>query len=104
MKSVARIVTRLQGKGDGLFLGTLLKNGEGWLQPGSIYEVVDCHGSLFLSRVWDACPAVSDETVMESPIRAHWSQDIGDILSSAGKYLFLTRDEVTQIVKEERGE
>lgn len=92
---VARLVTRLQGEGDGLIIGSLLKSGQGLLEPNTVYELGECmlSGDLILRKVGKSLVAVSGETCDSSPLNVHWAMDLSNILAHAGKYLMLSKEE-----------
>ena len=102
--SVGRFVTRLQGEGDGLFVGSLFKSGKGLLKPNTVYEIRDVMGTLTIVEIGQGQGAGPDNCISSSMADGetlfHWGQDIGYILADAGAALFLTADEM----KERRAE
>lgn len=100
---VARLLTRLQGEGDGLILGALLKRDKEFFKPNSIYEIIFCPltEELKIKYHGPSCIASSGEPVKNSPIHKHWVEDVSDILS-AGKRIFLTPDELKATMTSER--
>lgn len=96
MKTLARLVTRMQGEGDGLFIGVTLKN-HNFFKPNTVYEIVERFGEIAIREVGQGVPAESGETVADSPVREHWANYIGDIIGTLGQTLFLTRDELKSI-------
>jgi hypothetical protein len=100
---IARLLTRLQGEGDGLILGTLLNSGKPFFKPNSIYEVVFCPltEEIKIKYHGPSCIAPGGEPVTNSPIHKHWVENVSDILS-AGRRIFLTPDELEAITANER--
>lgn len=96
MKTVARLVTRLQGEGDGLILGAAF-TGQAFFEPNTVYEVIESLGALTIHKVGQSSVAGIGETVNDSPILQTWASDAGDVLSIAGKALFLTREEAHRL-------
>lgn len=96
MKTIARFVTRMQGEGDGLFVGVSLKDHD-FFKPNTVYEIVDVFGQHVIRPVGQGVPAEQGETVADSPVREHWANYIGDIIGTLGQKLFLTRKELKQI-------
>ena len=97
MKTVGRFVTRMQGAGDGLFVGTLLKDGVGTFKPNTIYEIREVLGELQIAEIGQGVGAGSDNCVSnmmsEGKNPFHWGQDIGNIIDCFGKIMFLTYEE-----------
>lgn len=96
MKIVARFITRLQGEDDGLFIGSLFKNGKDLFKPNTVYEIRDVLGTLTIVEVGQGVGAGSDNCVStkithQTPF--HWAQHIGEILDYHGKVMFLTMKE-----------
>lgn len=104
MKTVARFVTRLQGKGDGLFIGALMN--EGAFKPNTVYEIVDILGVHTIREVGMATGAGNDNCISNSVVHPdvvfHWGTEIGDILESYGRTVFLTIDEWKQYLALDR--
>ncbi len=102
MKTVARFVTRLQGKGDGLFIGAMMQ--EGAFKPNTVYEIKEIMGEYIISEVGMAAGAGSDNCVSnsmsENKTMFHWVCDIGNIIAVHGKHLFLTLKELHSLNKE----
>lgn len=100
---VARLLTRLQGEGDGLILGALLKRDTQFFKPNSIYEVIFCPltEELKIKYHGPSCIAGEGETYRDSPIGRVWAEDVSDILSE-GKRIFLTPDELEVVQRNER--
>lgn len=103
-KTVARIVTRFQGEGDGLFLGALMRGGRDHLKPNTIYEIRDVMGVLTIveaGRATGACSGedsnCSSETMQDPRCQFSWAMDIGNILSQYNKTMFLTETEYIQL-------
>jgi hypothetical protein len=100
--AVARFVTRLQGEGDGLFIGVLMTGGLEHFKPNTIYEIREVLGTLQIVEVGQACGAGSDNCVSdkmsEHMTPFHWAQDIGNIIACQGKYMFLTLEEYRDVV------
>lgn len=93
MKTIARLVTRLQGEGDGLFIGVTMKD-HNFFEPNTVYEVVDVLGQHIIRKVGQGVVAEEGETVAASPVRLHWSTEIGYVIGVGGASLFLTREEL----------
>lgn len=100
MKRVARFVTRLQGKADGLFVGALM--GERAFKPNTVYEIQEVFGEHVIKEIGMACGAGDDncvtDTMSSGKAMFHWGQEIGNILESHGKYMFLTLEEFKALV------
>ena len=96
MKTVARILTRLQGEGDGLFLGALFKGGRDHFKPNTIYEIRDVFGTLTIAEVGRATGAGPDNCssmkMDYSKVQFSWCSDISDAMSLGGSQ-FLTEKE-----------
>ncbi len=95
--SVARFVTRLQGEGDGLFIGSLLASSKGFLKPNTVYEIRDVFGTLTIVEVGQGVGAGPDNCVSnmmnEGKTPFHWGSDIGHTIECFGKIMFLTYEE-----------
>lgn len=96
MKTIARIVTRLQGEGDGLMLGVAMKN-HNYFEPNMVYEIVEVCDALIIKKVGISAIAATGETYRDSPLHQHWASDVADILTHCGRYLYLTREEVNEM-------
>lgn len=103
INTVARFVTRLQGEGDGLFIGSLLKSGQGVLKPNTVYEIRDVMGALTIVEIGQGIGAGSDNCVSnmmaEGKTPFHWGSDIGHTLVCFGKIMFLTYEEYQEHCK-----
>ena len=100
-KPVARLVTRLQGEGDGLIIGCLLKSGIGILKPNTVYEIRQNWLSrcIELHEVGESCIGVSPQTVRESHGQLHWALDLNDLLCSLyRRHMYLSKDEVKELM------
>lgn len=88
MKTVARILTRLQGEGDGLFLGALFKGGSAYFKPNTIYEIRDVLGVLTIVEVGRATGAGSDNcssrTLDHKKTQFSWFSDISHVMCLGG--------------------
>ena len=108
MKTIARIVTRLQGENDGLFLGALMDKNQTVFKPNTIYEVVECYGQILIREVGQAGGAgennCASNMMAEGKTLFHWAQDIGDIIRMHGAYLFLTLKEIIEQRKQRNAE
>ena len=97
INAVARFVTRMQGEGDGLFIGSLFKSGKGALKPNTVYEIRDIMGTLTIVEIGQGVGAGSDNCVSdmmsEGKTPFHWGVSIENILGSHGKTMFLTYEE-----------
>ena len=97
MKTIARILTRLQGEGDGLFIGALFKDGIGLLDPNSIYDIREVLGVLTIVKAGEA---VGTNAGPSGIIRNyddgnlfHWASEISHVIAQ-GSEIFLTREEL----------
>lgn len=108
MKTVARILTRLQGEGDGnedgLFIGVLFKGGLDYFKPNTIYEIKETLGALTVVEVGRATGAgpnnCSSRNLDYSKVQFHWSSDIGHVIGH-GAGIFLTEKEHIALKKEQ---
>ena len=91
--NVARFVTRLQGKGDGLIMGSLLKEGEGLLKPNSVYNLYKCHltGDLILKFIGESC--IED-------LGFNWGMEYSTILTRCSPEIFLSSEELKELLNE----
>lgn len=105
MTTVARLLTRFQGEGDGLILGTLLKSGQGYFKPNSIYEVVYCPLSeeIKIKYRGPSCIASTGQKYTDSPLNASWGAGVAGILRRAPE-IFLTPDELTKVFAQREAE
>jgi hypothetical protein len=96
MKTVARILTRLQGDTDGLFVGSLFKGGRDYFKPNTIYEIVDILGVLTIKEVGRATGAGQDNCSSSkldySKVQFTWNTNIGHVFD-CGSSMFLTEKE-----------
>jgi hypothetical protein len=96
MKTIARLLTRFQGEGDGLFIGALFKAGEGVLKPNTIYEIKDIMGVLTIVEAGRATGAghenCSGTKCNDNGIQFHWSTSIANVIDH-GASIFLTEEE-----------
>ena len=101
MKRVARFVTRLQGKGDGLFVGSLTN--EGAFKPNTVYEIHEVLGEYVIKEIGMACGAGNDNcvtnTMSSGEAMFHWGCEIGDLLGMHGKHILLTLEEYKGLVQ-----
>lgn len=97
MKQVGRFVTRMQGEGDGLFIGTIFKQAAGKLKPNTVYEIREVMGVLQIVEVGQGIGAGPDNCVSNSMSEGktpfHWGSDIGHTMDCFGKIMFLTYEE-----------
>jgi len=108
MVRVARFVLRDSGdpagsNEDGLLIGSLFRNeGPKWFKPGYVYEIQECLGELVIHEVgpsWIKPSCKSGRTAtyggetFEVQNQCCWSNEIGSVLSVAGKSLVLSEDE-----------
>ncbi len=102
MKRVARFVTRLQGKGDGLFIGALM--GEGAFKPNTVYEIQEILGEYVIKEVGMACGAGPDNCVTNTMSSGEamfpWFNDVGYIIAMNGEHMFLTLAEYKAMLKQ----
>jgi len=96
MKTVARILTRLQGEGDGLFVGALFKGGTEFFKPNTIYEIRECLGELRIVEVGQASGAGPDNCAStrlhDNGTQFSWASEIGHVIAQ-GPTIFLTHEE-----------
>ena len=101
MKTVARFVTRLQGDGDGLFIGALMS--QGVFKPNTVYEIKEILGELTIQEVGMACGAGPDNCVSSSlgdgKTMFHWGCEIGHIIAMHGRHMFLTIEEYKALIQ-----
>ena len=99
MKTAARFVTRLQGDGDGLFIGALMS--QGVFKPNTVYEIKEVLGELTIQEVGMACGAGPDNCVSSSlgdgKTMFHWGCEIGHIIAMHGSHMFLTLKEYADL-------
>lgn len=97
MKTVARIITRLQGEEDGLFIGTLMEGGKEHFKPNTVYEIREVLGTLTIVEISRGIGLGPDNgsngKINEHGRLFHWAEDIGSILGKWGAGIFLTEDE-----------
>jgi hypothetical protein len=83
MKSVARFTTRLQGEGDGLFIGVTMDPTV--FKPNTVYEIRDILRTLTICEVGMAGGAGRDNCVSnmmsEGKTLFHWGQDMEKLCS-----------------------
>lgn len=99
MKPIARLVTRMQGPGDGLIIGAALE-GQSFFEPNTVYEIVDVLGIPTIRKVGKSCgldelektAGLVDKNLWFGKFFS-WAHSIGDILAAKRGKLFLTRDE-----------
>ena len=106
MKTVARFVTRLQGEGDGLFIGALMS--QGVFKPNTVYEIKEILGELTIQEVGMACGAGPDNCVSSSlgdgKTMFHWACEIGHIIAMHGRHMFLTLKEYAAVLEKYKEE
>jgi hypothetical protein len=106
MKNVARFITRFQGEGDGLFIGTLMKGAEGVFKPNTVYEIQEVFGELTISEVGQGIGAGPDNCVSNAMSEGknpfHWATPIGTVIEEHGSFIFLTHKEYSAYVEEQR--
>ena len=90
---VARFVTRLQGDEDGLILGAMLGSGKDFLKPNFVYNLIKCHltGDLILRPIGECC--IFD-------LGYSWAFETQTILDRCQPYIFLSREELKESVRE----
>ena len=98
---VARFVTRLQGEGDGLFIGSVMKGGKSWFEPNTVYQIEDVMGVLQITPLGKANGAGSGQNIGDDNTLWHWAMDIGDIIARWGRHMFLTKKEHQSMLKEQ---
>lgn len=104
MRTVARILTRFQGEGDGLFIGVLFKGGLDYFKPNTIYEIKEILGALTIVEVGRATGAgpnnCSSRNLDYSKVQFSWSSEIGHVIDH-GAGIFLTEKEHIALKKEQ---
>lgn len=105
-KPVARLIVRGVDPSDGLFIGTTLRSAQGIFEENTVYELRACRinpGDFRLVKIGTGTPANTGkgEKYTDSPVGVTWGSEIGTVLAGAGKYLFLSREEVEAIRREE---
>jgi len=102
MKTVARILTRLQGDGDGLFVGVLMGGELDYFKPNTIYEIKDVLGALTIVEAGRATGAgpnnCSSKNLDYSKTQFHWGSEIGHVIDH-GKEIFLTEKEYFDLIE-----
>lgn len=84
--TIARLVTRLQGDGDGLILGTLLEPGV--LKPDTVYNLKKCllTGNIFLEEV--------GESIVGCGMTGYnWAFEYSLLLDRLQPYIFMSKKE-----------
>ena len=96
MKPIARIVTRMQGEGDGLMLGSTFA-GQDFFKPNTIYEIGKVCGVVTIKEVGKACgfEAGDDPAQRHSFLKRlfNWAEEVQVLLVARGPRLFMTREE-----------
>lgn len=99
MKPIARLVTRMQGPGDGLIIGATLE-GQSFFEPNTVYEIAEVLGIPTIRKVGKAC-GLAEREITDCMVDKNlwfgklfsWAHSIEEILSARRWKLFLTRDE-----------
>lgn len=95
--TIARIITRLQGEGDGLMIGSLFNDdlAKSLIKPNSIYELQYCalSGDINLKYKGESLVAAEGQTVRDSPISVHWAMEYPQVLARGGNVAFWTKEE-----------
>ena len=106
MKTVARFVTRLQGEGDGMFIGAVFHAGKDSFKPNTVYEIREVLGALTIVEVGQGIGAgpdnCSNQVMSDGKNPFHWAEDIGHIIACQGRLLFLTMQEYITYVDDQR--
>ena len=96
MKPIARIVTRMQGEGDGLMLGSTFP-GQDFFKPNTVYEVERFCGVVTIREVGKACgfEKGDDPADRHSFLKRlfNWAEEVQVLLVARGSRLFMTREE-----------
>ena len=108
-KPVARLIVRATGHDDGLILGSVLRSAKEHFEENTVYELRACAldpGSFRLVKIGTGVPANINrgEKYPDSPVGVSWGSELSYVLACAGKYLFLSREEVAAVVKKEEEE
>ena len=99
-KPVARVLTRLEGENDGLFIGALMSPARGLLMSNSIYELRECQlsGNIVLKYIGPS--AVGSSLIpynqQARPCGPLWIQGVESVLNY-GPSIFLTEQELNNI-------
>lgn len=91
--TVARLVTRLQGDGDGLILGTLLEPGV--LKPDTVYNLKRCSltGNIILEEV--------GQSIVGCGMTGYnWAFEHSHLLDRLQSYIFLSKKEYKLKIKD----
>lgn len=99
IKTVGRFINRGADDKDGLLIGTAFRNNP--FKPNTVYEIVDILGELIIREVGKSIVADNSETFRDSPMQLTWGSSIEQVLNTAGKYLFLSRDEYAKVWTQE---
>ena len=92
IQTVARFVTR-DGGGeaeDGLLIGGLLRAGRAFFKPGYVYEIQEVLGELLIKEIGEGKPR-------EVQNACCWNNEIGSVLSIAGKCVVLSEAEYIEL-------
>lgn len=97
MKVAARFITRMQGEGDGLFIGSVFNSSKHLFKPNTIYELVECLGVISLREVGQGTGAGVDNCVSTNydhpDVNFSWMSSVDHALEDGGKKMFLTHKE-----------
>lgn len=93
-KPVARFISRGCDEKDGLIIGSALRGS--LFKPNTVYEIMDTMGEYVIREVGESIIAGVGEKYEDAPSGDTWASDIGCILNTHGKTLFLTREEYAQ--------
>lgn len=99
MKAIAKLVTRMQGPGDGLIVGSTME-GQSFFEPNTVYEIIEVLGVPTIRKLGKSCGLDEREKTAEF-VDKHlwfgkffsWAYLIEQILEARQWKLFLTRDE-----------
>ena len=109
IQTVARFVTR-DGGGeaeDGLLIGGLLRAGRAFFKPGYVYEIQEVLGELLIKEIgpsWIKPTCKSGRTLQDEEGKPRevqnaccWNNEIGSVLSIAGKCVVLSEAEYIEL-------
>ena len=91
-KPLARLLPRMGDENDGVIIGAILR-GHDFFEKGQVYEICkDLFGEIHIRKVGKS---------HLHPMR-DWGREIGYLMESWGKYLYLTEDEYKDAIRKEK--
>ncbi len=95
-KPIARIVVRDEGKGNPAVFGMMsCLIDQTFFEKGMVYEVRETMGEVTIKKIGRSAVSGEGETYTQSPVPAHWAEDISDLICK-GKKVFATWEEAEQ--------